>query len=164
MKKYIVSIILVSLVVSFTACSQPSNKESTQKSTPKVMKTDAEWKKELSAEQYQVLRKKGTERAFTGKYWNNHEKGSYHCAGCGKALFDSKTKYESGSGWPSFWQPIDPKAVKIVTDKSLGMVREEVVCSSCEGHLGHVFNDGPKPTGLRYCMNSISMEFVKTTK
>jgi peptide-methionine (R)-S-oxide reductase len=128
------------------------------------MKSDAEWKKELSPEQYYVLRQKGTERAYTGKYNNHHEKGMYHCAGCGQPLFNSSTKYESGSGWPSFWQPVDPNAVKVVRDTSHGMIREEVVCSWCEGHLGHVFTDGPKPTGMRYCLNSVSLEFVKTSK
>jgi peptide-methionine (R)-S-oxide reductase len=125
-----------------------------------VEKSDAEWQKQLSAEQYRVLRRKGTERAFTGKYWNHHAKGMYACAGCGLMLFSSTTKFESGTGWPSFWQPLVANHVKVNRDVTFGMVREEVVCARCEGHLGHVFDDGPKPTGLRYCMNSVSLDFV----
>lgn len=122
-------------------------------------KSNEEWKKELNAEEYRVLREKGTERAFTGVYWDNHEKGTYYCRGCHQKLFDSDTKFESGSGWPSFFAPISKDAVATVPDKSHGMIRQEVVCSNCGGHLGHVFPDGPRPTGLRYCMNSISMQF-----
>ena len=124
-------------------------------------KPDTEWKKELTSLQYDVLRKKGTERAFSGEYWDNHEKGTYYCAGCHLALFDSGTKFESGTGWPSFYQPLSEGAVGVNKDKSYGMVREEVVCARCGGHLGHVFDDGPKPTGLRYCMNSVSLKFEK---
>jgi peptide-methionine (R)-S-oxide reductase len=127
----------------------------------KVVKTEDEWKKELTAEQYHVLRKKGTERAFSGKLWDNHEKGTYVCAACRQALFHSKAKFESGTGWPSFWEPIDKKAVEEHQDRSFFMTRTEVVCSRCGGHLGHVFDDGPKPTGLRYCINSVSLDFVK---
>jgi len=144
------------------SCAQP-NKPS-QKSTSntyKVVKSEEEWKKELDPLQYHVLREKGTERAFTGKYWDNNVKGVYYCAACKHKLFDSETKYESGSGWPSFYKPADDAAVKVLVDKSFGMVREEVVCSNCGGHLGHVFPDGPKPTGLRYCMNSASLTFEK---
>lgn len=125
----------------------------------KIEKTDAEWKKVLTPEQYQILRKAGTERAFSGKTWNNHEKGIYKCAACGLPLFSSATKFESGTGWPSFWQPIDPAHVEEHSDWSFGMRRTEVVCARCGGHLGHVFDDGPKPTSLRYCMNSGAMEF-----
>ena len=127
----------------------------------KVTKTDAEWKNQLNDLQYRVARQAGTERAFTGIYWDNKKEGIYKCIGCGLPLFDSKTKYKSGTGWPSYYQPIDPCNVKIIRDTSLGMVREEVVCARCDSHLGHVFPDGPKPTGLRYCMNSASLSFVE---
>ncbi|WP_304237526.1 peptide-methionine (R)-S-oxide reductase MsrB [Jiulongibacter sediminis] len=127
----------------------------------KVTKTDAEWKNQLNDLQYRVARQAGTERAFTGIYWDNKKEGIYNCIGCGLPLFDSKTKYKSGTGWPSYYQPIDPCNVKIIRDTSLGMVREEVVCARCDSHLGHVFPDGPKPTGLRYCMNSASLSFVE---
>ncbi len=126
--------------------------------TEKVQKTDAEWREELTPEQYYVLREKGTERAFTGKYEHSKEHGTYRCAGCGKALFRSDEKYESGSGWPSFWQPAEADAVETEEDHSFGMVRTEVMCSDCGGHLGHVFPDGPRPTGLRYCINSAALE------
>jgi peptide-methionine (R)-S-oxide reductase len=126
----------------------------------KITKSDDEWKKLLTPEQYRVLRHQGTEVAFTGKYWNNHAAGMYRCAACGLELFSSASKFESGTGWPSFWMPIDKSHVTVSTDETLGMTRDEVSCARCGGHLGHVFDDGPKPTGLRYCMNSVSMEFV----
>ncbi|HEV2079872.1 MAG TPA: peptide-methionine (R)-S-oxide reductase MsrB [Allosphingosinicella sp.] len=125
--------------------------------------SDAEWRERLSPEQYQVLRQGGTERAFTGRYYDNHEEGEYRCAGCGQPLFESDTKYDSGSGWPSFTAPVEPGAVADIEDNSYGMRRVEVRCARCEGHLGHVFPDGPGPEGLRYCINSASLDFEPKT-
>ena len=121
-------------------------------------KTDAEWRAALTREEYEVLRRKGTERAFTGTYWNAHGDAAYVCAGCGAELFSSEAKFDSGTGWPSFTAPADPKAVATETDTSHGMLRTEVTCRRCGGHLGHLFNDGPAPTGQRYCINSISLK------
>jgi peptide-methionine (R)-S-oxide reductase len=129
---------------------------------PKIAKDESEWKKELPALTCEVTRRAGTERAFTGQYWNQHEKGIYRCVCCGTALFTSDSKFDSGTGWPSFWQPIANENIATHEDVSYGMRRIEVVCRRCDAHLGHVFPDGPRPTGQRYCMNSASMKFIKT--
>ena len=166
------SLILFAICFVFTACGQTSSNSKTvvnsenisvelPESIEKIVKEESEWKKELGEEEYYVLRQKGTERSFTGDLWDNKEEGTYVCAACKLPLFDSDTKFKSGTGWPSYYQPIREDLVEEIADRTHGMVRTEVVCGRCDGHLGHVFNDGPKPTGLRYCINSVSLDFVK---
>lgn len=149
------------LLFYLPACGQnKQNPKAKKKMEFTIQKTEEEWKKSLNEEQYRVLRLKGTERAFTGKLYKHKENGIYTCAACGNELFKSETKFESGTGWPSYYDVI-PNAVILKTDYSHGMVRTEVMCAKCGGHLGHVFDDGPKPTGMRYCINSVSMDFKK---
>jgi peptide-methionine (R)-S-oxide reductase len=175
MNNFLVIVFLLIGLITVAACqqSQPIQQQSPATNTlaenvpvdlpssiEKVEKTETDWKALLSELEFHVLREAGTERAFTGDLWNNKKEGVYTCRGCQLPLFTSDTKYESGTGWPSFWKPIRPEYVIEHKDASYGMVRVEVVCARCEGHLGHVFDDGPAPTGLRYCMNSVSMDFV----
>ncbi|NND77900.1 MAG: peptide-methionine (R)-S-oxide reductase MsrB [Flavobacteriales bacterium] len=150
----------VLMIVSGVGCAQNQNASSeNEKTSYEVNRSDDEWRKILSPEEYHILRQKGTERAFTGEFDGHKADGIYSCAACDLPLFDSKTKFESGSGWPSFFQPKNEKNVGEITDMSHGMIRTEVICNRCGGHLGHVFNDGPAPTGLRYCINSASLDF-----
>lgn len=161
MKKIILALILVSCFASLSYGQKDMKKNNDDKTNYEVNKSEDEWKAILSPEEFNVLREKGTEYAFTGEYFDSKEVGTYTCAGCGNEIFTSDTKYNSGCGWPSFYEPLKKGAVEFKEDNSLGMKRKEVLCSKCGGHLGHVFNDGPRPTGLRYCINSISMNFEK---
>lgn len=155
------AVILTALISSFSACSQNQEIANNQNEEMvyKVNKTEDQWQEILSAEEYKVLREKETEPAFSNEYNDNKKKGTYLCAACGQPLFSSEAKFDSGTGWPSFFAPLEKNSVKEVLDKSHGMIRTEVVCSNCGGHLGHLFTDGPEPTGLRYCLNSVSLDF-----
>ena len=155
------TLIFLSTMFLATTIVGQTKTNNTMKEENKITKTEEQWKAELSDEQYRILRDCGTEPPFTGKYYKNKEDGKYYCAACGALLFESSTKYDSGSGWPSFYAPANNKNIKEIPDTSHGMLRTEIKCAKCNGHLGHVFPDGPKPTGMRYCVNSASLDFKK---
>jgi len=160
MKK--IYLLLWASALVLTSCGQTDERgDSTSSRKPTFEKSESEWREILTSDEFHVLREKGTERAFTGAYWDAKEKGIYHCAACGNPLFDSSTKFDSGTGWPSFFKPITPESIIGLSDNRYGMERTEVMCSRCGGHLGHLFHDGPPPTGMRYCINSVSLDLKK---